>query len=446
VLAAGLVMVKVSVVGPPTGTGPPNALLIVGGATTVRLAVLLAAPDPLCVEETAAVVFERTPAAFPVTFTLRVQVLPGVAMVPPVSETAPEPAVAVGVPAQVLLILGVEATTRPVGKLSVNARPVRAATLPAGFVIVKVNDVFVFSGMLGAPNALLIVGGKAALKVAVLLTRPVPPFVEFTAPVVLGKTPATVGVTFTLSVQVAFAPVAAMAPLTSEMLPALAVGVPAQVFVRLGVAATTKPVGSVSPNATPVRPTVLAAGLVIVKVRVVAPPTAMPLAPKALLIVGGATTTRTKLLLARPAPLCVDEIGRVWMLRVPAAVPVTLTTNAQVAFAARVTPDKPTEEGPPVTPAVVPPQAFDTRGVEPKTKPAGRLSVNCTPVRVTVLTEGLAIKKVSVVDPFSGISDVPSIMLIVGGAAAFRVAVLLAVPVPPLVELTAPVVSGKLPA
>jgi len=38
-------------------------------------------------------------------------------------------------------------------------------------------------------NALLIVGEGAAARVAVLLAKPVPPFVEETDPVVLGKLP-----------------------------------------------------------------------------------------------------------------------------------------------------------------------------------------------------------------------------------------------------------------
>lgn len=129
------------------------------------------------------------PAVVPVTFKLKVQLLL-VATVPPVNETLPEPAVAVGVPAQVLFIFGVEATTSPAGRASVNATPVRDAELAAGFVIVKVSDVEPLTATVDAPNALLIVGGADAFRVAVLLAVPVPPLLELTAPVVFGKLPA----------------------------------------------------------------------------------------------------------------------------------------------------------------------------------------------------------------------------------------------------------------
>ena len=59
----------------------------------------------------------------PVTFTVMVQLLLA-AIVPPVSDRAPDPATAVAVPPQVLVKpLGV-ATTKPVGSVSVNATPV----------------------------------------------------------------------------------------------------------------------------------------------------------------------------------------------------------------------------------------------------------------------------------------------------------------------------------
>ena len=67
------------------------------------------------------------------------------------------------------------------------------------------------------------------------------------------------------------------------------------VFRPLGVA-TTRPVGKVSVKAMPYMVTVFAAGLVTTKVKEVVPFTKMVLAPKALLMVGGATT----LMLAEP--------------------------------------------------------------------------------------------------------------------------------------------------
>ena len=73
-------------------------------------------------------------------------------------------------------------------------------------------------------------------------------------------------------------------------LPAVAVVVPPHVLLRPFGAATTSPAGNVSVNATPVSATVFAAGLVIVKVRLVMPFTGIAAAPNALLMLGGATT------------------------------------------------------------------------------------------------------------------------------------------------------------
>lgn len=68
VFAEGLVMVKVSEVTPPDGMlEAPNAFAMVGGATTVRLAVLLVVPGPPSLELTIPVVSLSVPAATPVT-------------------------------------------------------------------------------------------------------------------------------------------------------------------------------------------------------------------------------------------------------------------------------------------------------------------------------------------------------------------------------------------
>src|SRR5579872_4618638 len=104
--------------------GTSNALLIVGGATTVTVAVLLATPAPLSVAVTAPVVLFFTPAVVPVTLMDTVQ-FPLEAIVPAESERLPDPATAVAVPLQVLLRLFGVATTRPAGNVSVTATPVR---------------------------------------------------------------------------------------------------------------------------------------------------------------------------------------------------------------------------------------------------------------------------------------------------------------------------------
>src|SRR6516164_558366 len=73
--------------------------------------------------------------------------------------------------------------------------------------------------------------------------------------------------------------------------PAVAVTVPPHEPIRpLGVAITIL-AGNVSVNATPASAAVLAAGLVMVKVRVETPPGGIATGANALLIAGGATTT-----------------------------------------------------------------------------------------------------------------------------------------------------------
>src|SRR5439155_21358262 len=80
------------------------------------------------------------------------------AIEPPVSPTLPDPAVAVTVPLQVLLKpLGV-ATTRPVGRESLNVTPA-SDWLGFGLVSVKVRLVDPLTGIEVAPNALLIACG-----------------------------------------------------------------------------------------------------------------------------------------------------------------------------------------------------------------------------------------------------------------------------------------------
>ena len=94
-----------------------------------------------------------------------------------------EPATAVTVPPQLLLRPFGEATTKPAGRLSVNAIPV-SDTLAFGLPSVKFNTVEPFCTTVPGAKALLIVGGAATLKVADA-ELPVPPFVELTALVLL---------------------------------------------------------------------------------------------------------------------------------------------------------------------------------------------------------------------------------------------------------------------
>lgn len=287
VFAAGLVILKVSVLVPFTGMVVGlNALAIEGGAMTVSGADAVL-PVPPLVEDTAPVVLTKAPAVVPVTFTTTVQEL-AVATLPPVRLMLVPPAVAEGVPPQLLVKAFGLATTTPVGNVSLNATPASATVFAAGLVMVKVSVLVPFSGIELGLKTFAIEGGATTVRLAVAVL-PVPPLVEETAPVVLVKEPATVAVIFTTTVQELLT---AILPPVRLMLvpPAVAEGVPPQLFVNpLGVA-TIRPVGNVSVNATPVSATVLPAGLVIVKVSVLVPFSGIEVGLNALLIEGGATT------------------------------------------------------------------------------------------------------------------------------------------------------------
>jgi hypothetical protein len=197
--------------------------------------------------------------------------------------------------------------------------------------------------------------------------------------------------------------------------------------------ATVSPVGSVSVNATPFSATVLAAGLVMVKVSEVVAFTAIVVGLNALAIEGGATTLMEALAVP-PVPPSVEVTLPVVLFCCPAAVPVTFTENVQEALAASVAPDRLMTFVPVVAVIVPPPQVpVKPLGVE-TTSPAGKVSLKPTPVSEIVLF-GLLMVKLSEVDPFSGIDAAPKTLVIVGGATtvidAFEV-----LPVPPLVELT----------
>src|SRR5947209_388718 len=204
--------------------------------------------------------------------------------------------------------------------------------------MVMVSDVVPFCGILVAPNTLVTVAGVATLSVAVLLVAPVPPLVELTAPVVLVTVPDCVPVTFTTIVHVL--PGVAMLPPVRLMLVELAaaVTVPPQVLLTPGVDATCNPLVNVSLNATPFSALVLLAGLVIVNVTVVVPFSVIFAAPNALLIVGGATTFNSAVLLVVPVPPSVEVTLPVVLVWFPAAVPVTFTANVQELLAAIVPP------------------------------------------------------------------------------------------------------------
>lgn len=247
-LAAGLVMVKVSEVVPFTLIDEGlKTLAMDGGASTLMLAEAVP-PVPPSVEDTGPVVLFCRPAVVPVTLTENVQEL-FAASVPPAKLITLLPAVAEIVPPPQLPVrpFGLD-TTSPAGRVSLKATPVRAVALP--FWMVKLKEMERFSGMLAAPNALVIVGGPTTLMLA-LEVFPVPPFVELTV-TLLFFTPAVVPCTFTETVQLAFGARLAPERLTVEE-PAVAVAVPPHVLFRLEGVATTRPAGRLSVNATPFR-------------------------------------------------------------------------------------------------------------------------------------------------------------------------------------------------
>ena len=197
--------------------------------------------------------------------------------------------------------------------------------------------------------------------------------------------------------------------------------------------ATVSPVGSVSLNATPVRATALAAGLVMVKVSEVVAFKAIELGLNTLAIEGGATTL-TLAEAVPPVPPSVEVTLPVVLFCVPAAVPVTFTEKVQEALAARVAPDRPMTFVPAVAVIVPPPQEpVSPLGVE-MISPAGKVSLKPIPDRLCVVF-GLLIVKLNEVEPFSGIEAAPKALLIAGGDTtvidAFEV-----LPVPPSVEVT----------
>ena len=264
-LVFGFVMVKVSEVVPFSKMlDAPNALLMVGGAATVRLAVAVL-PVPALVEVTAAVVLFFTPGVVPVMLTAIVHV-PAAAIVPPEKLRVVSPAFGAKVPPQLVLAPGVEATAKPEGRGSVKATP-RSCFDALGLVMVNVSVVVPLGGMFAAPKALLIDGGDRTVTVADAVP-PVPPWVEVTFPVVLFFNPAVVAVILTEMVHVAL-----LAKVPPEKLkvvaPALGANVP-HGALAFGVVATCRPDGNASVKLTPVN-AVPGFGLVKVNANIAVP-------------------------------------------------------------------------------------------------------------------------------------------------------------------------------
>lgn len=431
-----LVMVNVKLVVPLTGTlAAPKALLIEGGATTVRPADAVL-PVPPLLEVTLPLVLVYCPDVAPVTVTLNWHWL--LVLMPAPDNVIPVGAVVVSVPPQTVAELF--ATVKPVGSVSLNPTPVSATGFAAGLVAVNVRDVVPLRAIVEGLNSFAIEGGPSTASVALLLVAPAPVSFELTAPVVLLFSPTLVPVTFKLTVHEAPAPNVPLLRLKVP-LPAVApVKLPPQRLFALGTAATVKPAGRVSLTERPVRPT-LELGLVIVNVRLVDPLSGIVAAPKALVMVGGVATLRFAEAVL-PVPPLVEVTLPLVLVYCPAAAPITVTLNWHWLLVLMFAPDNAMPVG--LVVVNVPPHT----GAVPlaTVRPAGNVSLNATPASATALAAGLVMVNVRDVVALRAIDEGLNALAIEGGATTARVAVLLVVPVPPSVELIAPVVLDLVPA
>jgi hypothetical protein len=146
----------------------PNDLAIVGGSTTVTVAVFDGPPGPVSVELIGPVVLFWTPARDPVTGTAMVQLaLP--ASVPPENVNRFPPVIE-RVPPQDA-VAPFEAV-RPDGSESVNAIPV--SVVWPGFVTTKLTLTVPPSATFAAENDLAIVGAPGAVTVTVAVLEGAP--------------------------------------------------------------------------------------------------------------------------------------------------------------------------------------------------------------------------------------------------------------------------------
>ena len=412
-----------------------NNLAIVGGAKTVRLAVLLAAPAAgVCVVVTPDVVFGWTPAVLLVTLKTTVQELLAGIVIPLKLKAVAFAANVFGVvPTQVPVTL--PPTALIFASVSVKAPLVKfvALTLLNVNVTVLVPPVWIDVGL----NALAIVGGVNTNRFAVLLALPATGVcVVVTPEVVFGFVPGVLLVTLKMTVH---------EPLPGMVIP-LKLNAVVPATNTFGVVPTHVPVtappdalmfASVSVKAPPVR--LPAFGLVSVSVTTLVPPGEIEVGLNALAIVGGATTVRLAVLLAAPATgVCVVATPDVVFGWTPAVLLVTLKITVQellagmviplklnaVAFAARLFG---------VVPAHVPVTAPPTAAIFTS------VSVNAPLVRADPFE--LLRVKVTVLVPPVWIEVGENAFAIVGCAKTVRLAVLLAAPAIPVSTVVTPDVA-----
>ena len=131
------------------------------------------------------------------------------------------------------------------------------------------------------------------------------------------------------------------------------------------------------------------------------------------LIAGAGVFTNTSATDVFPVPPLVEATVTELVLS-PTVVPVTFTLIVQDAPAARLTPVKLTIDDA-ATAVGVPPHVFESPLGVATTRPAGRLSVKFTPVKVVVVL-GLLITNVSAVELPVKIGFAVNALLITGGA------------------------------
>src|SRR5262249_36528994 len=137
-----------------------------------------------------------------------------------------------------------------------------------------------------------------------------------------------------------------------------------------------------------------------------------------------------------PGPDSVADIGPVVLSSTPAPVAVTLTSIVQLELAARFPPVRLTLPDP-GTATTAPPQLLESPFGVPITSPTGRLSVKATPLNATPCP--LVRERLSVVFWLPGFVGTPKLLIGGGGLTTLRFADAV-FPVPPLVEVTLPVV------
>src|SRR6185437_2792889 len=160
-------------------------------------------------------------------------------------------------------------------------------------------------------------------------------------------------------------------------------------------------------------------------------------APNCFAMPGGPITVMLAVLLVAPGPVSFAEIAPVVLFCTPACTPVTFRLMVHEPFAASDPPLR-LMEPEPAAAVVVPPQVLLSPFGVATTRPAGSVSLKATPVSAR-LVFGLAMLKVSEVLAFSRMLAAPKAFVIVGGWPTVRLA-LAVLPVPPLVEVTLPVV------